>query len=133
MEQAPQELDWVTVRAECTVRSVFKRLRCEIEADVRMRNKYLGESSGVSLSVDDKDDDSFVVYRKGPGLAGSVSFAAIGSSITAIDAVGETMEATIGMNDNGRCMLRVNGPKNVLEIETWQFRKKTLESLFFWS
>jgi hypothetical protein len=136
MEQIPQELDWVTVRAECTIRSVFKCVRREIEVDVAMRNKYLSESqksNGVGFSVEDKDEDSFVVFRKFQGLAGTVSFAILGSCIKAINTIGNvTIEATIGMSDSGRCMLRVNESKRILEIETWQFRKKTLESLFFW-
>jgi hypothetical protein len=130
----------VTARAECTARSMFKRLRHEIGADVAMRSKYLSESqksNGLSFSVEDQNDDSFVVYRKGLGLAGTVSFGIIGPSLVAIDGAGGTMEATIGMNDSGRCMLRVPRPDNSgkvtghYEIETWQFRKKALEGLFF--
>jgi len=134
MEQAPQELNWVKVRAECTVDLVFEQLRRETEVDVARRNEYLSESqkkNGVSFSVEDRDDGSFVVYRRGSGLAGSVSFGIVGSSILAIDAIGTTIEAKVGMNDSGRCMLRVNEPKSILEIETWQFRKKALEPLFF--
>jgi hypothetical protein len=121
---------------------MFTKLRHEIEGDVSGRDERLSESqksNGVIFSVDDTDDGTFAVYRKGPGLAGSVSLGVIGDSIKAIDAIGaEIMVATIGMNDNGRCMLRV--PKadssgritGYCEIETWRFRKKTMESLFFW-
>jgi len=115
---------------------MFTKVRHGIECDVSGRNAHLSEthkSNGVMFSVEDKDDGSFVVYRRGPGLAGSVSFAIFGSCIKAIDAIGGTLEVTIGMNDNGRCMLRVNGPDGISELEMWQFRKKTLESLFFWT
>jgi hypothetical protein len=138
MDQAPQDLDWVTARAECTIRSMFKRLRREIEVDVTMRNKQLNQSqkaSGANFSVKDEDDEAFAVLDD--GLGRSVSFMIIGSGIKAI-AVGQVaIEATIGMNDSGRCMLRVPKGDNSgkitghCEIETWQFRKKTLESLFF--
>jgi hypothetical protein len=133
MEQAPQELDWVTVRAECTMRSVLKQLSDEIKIDIAMRHKYLSESQkthGVVFSVEERTtDESVIVFREGQGLSGSVSFAIVGSAIKVIDASGATLlEATIGLNDSGRCMLRVNGS----DLETWQFRKKALENLFFW-
>jgi hypothetical protein len=130
MEQATQELDWVTVRAECTIRSVFKRLCDETKIDVSTRNKYLSESqknNGMSFSVEEKDEESFVVYRNGSGITSSVSFAIFGTCIKAIGGGTVTIEATMGMNDSGRCMLRMKGA----EIENWQFRRKAMESLFF--
>jgi hypothetical protein len=130
MEDA-QELNWVKIRAECTIRSIFKQLRREIDIDVVRRNEYLSESqknNNVNFSVEDKDEESFVVHRKVSGLGASVSFMMDGSSIKTIDPTGPaTMQATIGMNDSGRCMLRVDRT----EIESWLFRKKALESLFF--
>ena len=143
MEQVPQELNWVKVRAECTIRSIFKQLRHEIEVDVARRNEYLSDSQrgkGIKFSVEEKDDESFVVYRNEPGITASVSFAIIGSYIKTIDPKGTaTMEVTVGMNDTGRCMLRVYPSEiekaRVVEIENWLFRKKALEGLFFtaWS
>lgn len=123
-------LNWVKVRAECTIHSVFKKLRCEIEADVSNRNGYLTESqikNGVTFEVEDKDD-GFVVHRK--GIDGSVGFAIFGSHIKAIGSAA-AVDATIGMNDNGRCMLRMKESERIVELENWQFRKKALESLFF--
>ncbi len=139
MEQAPQELDWVTERAKCTIRSVFKRLLHEIVVDVARRNDHLTDSqksNGVCFSVKEEDEEAFVVERKGQGYAGAVSFVILGSFISATSGVGSgTIQATIGMNDSGRCMLRipkVNGQATEYhEIETWQFRKKAMESLFF--
>jgi hypothetical protein len=127
---AKSEFNWVKVRAECTIQSVFKQLRREIDLDVAWRNEQLSGSSknGVSLVLEDKDDHSFVVYRRGPGLAGSISFGIFGSFLKVIDSVGITIDATVGMNDYGRCVLRMDGS----EMETWQFRKRTLEDLFFW-
>jgi len=36
--------------------------------------------------------------------------------------------ATVGLNDEGRCILRL---EDMTELEQWQFRKRALESLFF--
>ena len=36
--------------------------------------------------------------------------------------------ATVGLNDEGRCVLRL---EDGTELEPWQFRKRALEDLFF--
>ena len=104
-----------------------------------MRNKQLNQSqksSGANFSVKDENGEAFAVLDN--GLNRSAGFMILGSGIKAMDALGNvTIEATIGMNDSGRCVLRVLKPDSSgkitghYEIETWQFRKKTLESLFF--
>lgn len=130
MNHVPQELNWVKVRAECTIRSVFKAVRYGVEGDVRARNDCLTESQkdrGVSFTVEDKDDQTFEVHRKAPGLSDVVAVAIMGSSIKAMGRNLAVVEVSIGMNDGGRCTLRLGD----VEIENWQFRKKTLENLFF--
>jgi hypothetical protein len=132
-QEVPQELEWVKVRAECTLRRILKRLRDEIMLDVAQRNQYLTDSQkdghiGFELE-DDEAKGEFLVIRNGQGIHVVFTFGIVGSEIYVSDGAGATiLKATIGMNDSGRCVLRVNG----CGVETWQFRKKTLEDLFFW-
>jgi hypothetical protein len=36
----------------------------------------------------------------------------------------------VGLNDEGRCLLRHQDGETVTELEQWQFRKRALEGLF---
>jgi hypothetical protein len=40
----------------------------------------------------------------------------------------EQWSVTVGLNNEGRCVLRL---EDISELETWQFRKKALDALFF--
>jgi len=112
---------------------MFKQIRDEVIADIAVRKEYITksqESNRIGFALEDTDNESFTVYRNGAGIHAGLSFGIVGPSIRVIDGRGHLfLEATIGLNDSGRCLLRVGGT----EIETWQFRKKALEELFFWS
>lgn len=57
-----------------------------------------------------------------------VKFSLGDKAITVTDTHGNTIfEATITLNDEGECRLKING----LERETWQVRRTALERLFF--
>jgi hypothetical protein len=126
----PHQCDWVKVRAECTLSRMLKTLRDEILIDIATRNNYLTQpekTAQISFEIKDKDAD-FYVNRRGIGLESSVSFGIVGPAIAAIGPHGDTiLEATICVSDEGRCLLRANN----VAMETWQFRKKALENLFF--
>ncbi len=122
--------NWVKIRAECTLSLVFKQLRDEIIKDITIRTQCLkdSETGKIGFELKDADAETFIVYRNYGELATGVSFGIIGTELIVIDGKGaEMLRATVGLNNNGRCMLRVNKT----DLETWQFRKSALENLFF--
>jgi hypothetical protein len=130
--EIPQDLDWVGVRAGCTLSDMFRRLRDQIIGDIAIRNDRLKETPTaqllqVNFTLKDSDTAAFIVWREGHACS-SVSFVIVGPSLVVMDAKGaHFLEATIGISNEGRCMFRVDGA----DVEMWQLRKMALESLFF--
>lgn len=131
MSTIPQKLDWVNVRANCTVAKVFNELCDAIRDDVaaiNSSNRMLSEnpfradlhSSGTTLYIGQVNN----VPRK------IVAIGLVQDQIVAQQewSGGETVKVTVGLNDEGRCILRL---EDMTELEQWQFRKRALESLFF--
>jgi hypothetical protein len=135
MSTVPQELNWVEKRAACTVAEVFNQLCDEIESDVTAAN------SARQLS----EDDQFVATRSGGGpviIVGRprrvpnprVFVALADNRIEVTTERNDKWSATVGLNDEGRCTLRLaDGKTEITEVEQWQFRRRALESLFFGS
>jgi|GEM_PF-1199749 hypothetical protein len=125
----PYELDWVTLRAGCSVGHVFNELRMEIENDVIAIN-------GVKRL---QEDFRFVVelLRDGTTIViGQINI--IPRILVKIGIVDETImvkdegnksewNARVTLNDEGRCVLQSDDGV----LEHWQFRKRALQRLFF--
>jgi len=130
--EIPRDLNWVKTRAECTLSRIFKQLHDEIVVDIAMRSDNLSEShkaAKISFELKEEGNESFAVYRNGTGMTTGITFSIAGTNITVMNGRGDIfLQATVGLNNDGRCMLR----RGDVDLETWQFRKEALEDLFFW-
>jgi hypothetical protein len=130
MSTIPRQLDWVTRRADCTVAKVFNELCDAIRDDVIAVNSTKGlhenpfraelHSTGTMIHI---------------GQANNIPRKVVAIGVTQDQIVadqewngGETWKVTVGLNDEGRCTLRL---EDGTELEQWQFRKRALEPLFF--
>ena len=127
--QHPEELDWVKIRFECTVNQVFEKLHLEVKSDVERINS-LQPTREFKIQ---RFGDYFSVFQEGV-LVGprAVTFKREQMSIEVTTHIRsnnskDPVIATIVVNDFGKCCLRVDDK----ERSFWQFRKDTLEPLFF--
>jgi hypothetical protein len=130
MSTIPQKLDWVNARANCTVAKVFNELCDAIRDDVIAVNSTKGlhenpfrselHSTGTMIHIGQANN----IPRK------VVAIVVAQDQIVAEQEWngGEVIKVTVGLNDEGRCVLRL---EDFTELEQWQFRKRALESLFF--
>ena len=127
MKNVPQELDWVDKRAACTVAAVFNQICDGILGDAEAFNRAAQIdtfqanllSSGTTMIIGNPTRIPRVVVRVGIVEKGIEVQSDLEKSF---------WHVTIGLNDEGRCILRLEDGS---EIEQWQFRKKALEGLFF--
>lgn len=130
LNAVPQELDWVSKRAACTTGQVFNKLCNEMESDVISIN-----------AARNFKDNPFRLETIGNGTTIVIGQANIPRIVVRIGVVGNEIQVQddatrsawqvgIGLNNEGRCVLRDG---DGLEMEHWQFRKKALEPLFFGS
>jgi hypothetical protein len=119
------DFDWVTARSQCSAATVFERLRVRTIADANLRNK-LRESDGVVAPIKlAPESHSFSVMR---GPIRVVRFVLQDEAIHVSDEkLQTTMVATLTLNNEGECRLRVGEE----ELQLWQFCKRALEGLFF--
>jgi hypothetical protein len=129
MEKVPYELDWVKKRAACSLKQVFSELHRGVIEDVKDANDISPLSTRrtpFEVTVGRAGED-FTVQR-GESVRPVVTFLILGDHISiSTNASSEKWEFTVGLNDEGRCLLRQNGQ----EYEQWQVRKMALEGLFF--
>lgn len=134
MSTIPQELNWVQKRAECSAEKVFRELQIGVENDVAAANeaKRLAGNFFPDTRLATKltaDGRVFVVAQI--NIAGPrVVFFLHDKKIQARDEVrSATWTATLALNDEGRCKLKIEEDDRLLE--QWQFRRLALEGLFF--
>ena len=127
----PRELDWVSKRAACSVRTIFKELVEGIENDVISINGTLNEYEDKFAATMLSDNATIVIGKQGFSRAYSrVKVGISDKSIVAVDeAAKNTITATVSLNTEGRCVLRL-APDGT-QIEQWQFRMMALQSIFF--
>ena len=123
------DFNWVKGRAACSLGMVFEKLKIDVESDIKTRNALNERTQGppqVFTMV--SNDASFKVLTAAGTRQSGVKFTLGDKAITVADSHGTTVfEATITLNDEGECRLKVNG----VERETWQVRRTALEHLFF--
>lgn len=133
MSTIPQQLDWVSKRIACNVGQVFDELCAGIEDDVAAYNtaKNLGTDTQFAVSHTSVGN-SVVIAQQGATMLPRivVKIGIVGETIGVQDGAAKnvTWHVRIGLNDEGRCTLRL---EDETQLEQWQFRKKALENLFF--
>ncbi len=138
MNHNDPNFDWVAERAKCSANEVYRCLALQVERDVKARNGVLsgkeqqyevnfifsGSPDSASLTVTARTGGRFLGERS---LA-SVIFTKIPEGILAVYADGKEISGLLTLSQEGECRLRVN---DNAEYSFWQFRKLTLEPIFF--
>jgi hypothetical protein len=128
-EKDKSKFDWVAGRSSCSLASIFKTLRLQVEADVKTRNGLRPQNSPYEFSVADNDAGFTVLLEAGTARR-SVLFSLAERAILVRDDKGDPMfEVTLAFNDEGKCTLQVNHQ----DREYWQVRRMALEELLFQS
>lgn len=136
--QIPTELDdWVSLRAACNVGSLFEQLKSGVEKDIAARQDAIHKQSQLKLGINYSSSRFTVLldgrYQGDPTGGTVVVHNAVVFTLDQHKIIVQdeeravTYEATATLCDDGKCRLSVNGQ----ELELWQFRKRTLESLLF--
>lgn len=128
----PQKLDWVTERANCTAAKVFNELCEAIEIDVLAINTVRGLSADNVFLANMSRSGFSIIVGQSQSVPRKVAVIGIEGDRITIEQQwngGEKWSATVGLNDEGRCTLRLEDGGT--ELEQWQFRKRALEGLFF--
>ena len=129
-----QDFDWVTARNSCSPHAVFLRLRNGAKHDVAVREKQLKESAKlIGFKVEPIiEGKSFCVRRSGDKLTDSVDFRWSDLGISAHREDDTTIvEASLTLNDEAECRLKIGQVGQEEIITFWQFRQRALEDLFF--
>jgi hypothetical protein len=127
MSTAPLELNWVQKRAACTIEEMFNRLSLEISNDIIAINGVLYKD--LYFRRDALSDGSLVIGQPARVPRVTVMIGIVNGQIIVQDQTKpERWAVRVGLNNEGRCVLKLEDGS---ELETWQFRKKALESLFF--
>lgn len=124
-----REFNWVKVRAECSAEAVFQRLRLSLEVDARSRtDMLLKENAPYGFTTISQGASVSVFIQGGITEPRSIVFTQTADGISVRDGNDKAMmEATLTLNNDGDCRLKVDGK----ELELWQFRKLALEDFFF--
>ncbi|MFZ0638330.1 MAG: hypothetical protein WA020_04530 [Candidatus Acidiferrales bacterium] len=127
VEKDISKFDWVTERSSCSLPKVFRKLRLQLEADVKTRNAQRPNNSPYEFSMAENGGD-FTVLLEAKDAYRSVIFSLAEHAILVRDDKGNQMlEVTLTFNDQGKCKLHANKE----ERELWQVRRLALEKLFF--
>jgi len=123
-KEVPENLDWVAVRAKCSISHVFDSLKDEVQKDVQAQNSLQNHPKFEVKIV----GNSFTVISGDGGGIRAVVFALAGKTIQIKNGDRQILfEAAITLNDTGECKLKVDNK----ELESWQVRRRALEELFF--
>jgi hypothetical protein len=128
----PPDFDWVTERANCSLRQMFEKLKLEIASDVESRNEHLSARSSVRKISIANHGTRMKVFVDDPygEIIHKAVLVVLGREYVEIrdgETNAEVFKVGIGMNDEGDCRFLVDGQ----QYDSWQIRRKALEGLFF--
>jgi len=127
VEKDKSTFDWVTERSSCSLPNVFKKLRLQVEEDVKSRNAQRPNNSPYKFSLVE-NGGGFTVLLEAKDVRKSVIFSLTEHAISVRDDKGKPMfDVTLTFNDDGDCKLHVNEQ----ELDFWQVRRMALEELLF--
>ncbi len=122
----PADFNWVNARAACSLPVVFKELQLGVQNDIQTMESLAAGQARFSITALMRG--RFSVVRDEKGFPDSVTFALENGAITVRDDENAVIAtATVTLNDKGECKLKTGTD----ELEQWQFRRRTLEKLFF--
>ena len=98
----------------------------EVNSDIKERNFLRPVGTPYKFEIAEHGE-SFAVFIEGGDTQEVVTFFLIDKEIVVKYRDGVLFEASLTLNDEGECRFKINGE----ELESWQLRKRALESLFF--
>lgn len=131
MNTIPQDLDWVSERAKCSPGTVFSALESQVKADVERRESLRNANEmqyGVGFSLRSGAYAFQVTVNRMSEVMGTAIFEKTAVGINVRYKNGSILAGVLTLGNDGRCRLRVADSE---ELEFWQFRKRSLEPLFF--
>jgi hypothetical protein len=121
-----EKFDWVTARSECSLANVYEKLKLDIQADMETRNALRPELAHYAFKFS-SGSRSFTVLIISNKVHESVTFHLAEKCIEVQTQDAPMFEATVGLNADGECVLRIKGQ----DYRPWQVAKLALEHLFF--
>ena len=127
MSTEDSDFNWVEARQNCSVTTEFEALRQTVEANVKERQRQLGEGSGASPRFRNNSTHEFTVVRNAPLKV--AAFCLRGDHIVVEDNNGsKQLDLTLALNDDGECRFKVDGNGECLR---WQVVRKPIEDILF--
>lgn len=132
----PKELQWVKVRAACSLLDMFNSLQAGVQSDVEEAQELFKNRNDIRFEFCSQSNRQFYATRMDDPIipiGESVVFTLTKDNIivSARDNMGtkELFSVTISLDDDGNCKFLKDGESK--SLESWQVRRKALESLLF--
>jgi hypothetical protein len=119
--------NWIKARADCSLAQVLRQLELGVRNDVDTVNAQRMADDRHKFSISASTGRFSVSRESSRAVPLSVDFSLEGDEIVVCTGDEIILTATITLNHEGRCMLRVDEE----EVEQWQVRRMALEDLFF--
>jgi hypothetical protein len=119
--------NWIKARADCSLAQVFKQLELGARNDVDTANAQRMAEDRHKFSISASAGRFSVTRESSRALPLSVDFSLEGNEIVVCAGNEIILKATITLNNEGRCMLKVGDE----ELEQWHVRRMALENFFF--
>ena len=128
-----KDFSWVRARAECSVATVYERLRLQVREDVEQRKELRTSSERERFNFSMiSNGNAFTVRRVEHSSDRSLTFTATEKGIQIADGKDNiVLEGTLTLGDDGQCRLRASVGGNMRDLDFWQFRRAALEDLLF--
>jgi hypothetical protein len=137
MNQNDSGFEWVIERAKCSASEVYQDFARQLKHDVELRNEALSGKErknevNFTFSGGRAPASLFVAAQKGGQFLqeirlAQVIFTKVPEGIEAEYTDGTKVVGSLTLSQDGDCRLKVDG----VEYSFWQFRKLTLEPIFF--
>jgi hypothetical protein len=119
--------NWIKARADCSLAQVFKQLELGARNDVDTANAQRMAEDRHKFSISTSAGRFSVTRESSRALPLSVDFSLESDEIVVCTGNEIILKATITLNNEGRCMLKVGDE----ELEQWHVRRMALENFFF--
>jgi hypothetical protein len=121
------DFDWITARSGCSLVQMFLKLKRDLQEDLLIA-KPLFRESGRIFNLNENATSLTVFEEAIPPRGISFELNDSTSAILVKDLKGtQKFAIAITLNEERECVFVVDGE----ELESWQVRRKALESLFF--
>jgi len=137
VKQDDPNFDWVAARAKCSASEVYQDFSLQLKKDVATRNELLSGKErkheiNFMFAGCSEPNSVMVAAQTGGRFLGEkplahVIFTKVPEGISAEYSDGTKLTGLLTLSQDGECRLKVDS----VEYSFWQFRKLTLEPIFF--